>query len=83
MFINKTTAVWLLQVSERVSTDRLFRVRACQPYNTVTVPQPRTCKADNTLPVVEKVLEVDDVCVFKHTAGKWKIGRILQFAHYL
>ena len=32
MFISKTTAVWLLQEGERVSTDRLFRVRSKQPY---------------------------------------------------
>ena len=30
--LRKSTAVWLLQESERVSTDRLFRVRAKQPY---------------------------------------------------
>ena len=31
-FIRKTTAVWLLQESERVSSDRLFRVRQKQPF---------------------------------------------------
>ena len=34
IFICKTTAVWLLQEGERVSTDRLFRVRHKQPYST-------------------------------------------------
>ena len=34
IFIRKTTAVWLLQEGERVSTDRLFRVRQKQPYST-------------------------------------------------
>ena len=33
IFIRKTTAVWLLQEGERVSTDRLFRVRNKQPYS--------------------------------------------------
>ena len=33
-FIRKTTAVWLLQEGERVSTDHLFRVRHKQPYST-------------------------------------------------
>ena len=33
VFIRKTTAIWLLQEGERVSTDRLFRVRNKQPYN--------------------------------------------------
>lgn len=31
-FIRKTTAVWLLQESERASSDRLFRVRHKQPF---------------------------------------------------
>ena len=31
-FIRKTTAVWLFQEGERVSSDRLFRVREKQPY---------------------------------------------------
>ena len=31
-FIRKTTAVWLFQEGERVSSDRLFRVRAKQPF---------------------------------------------------
>ena len=34
IFIRKTTAVWLLQEGERVSTDRLFRVRHKQPCST-------------------------------------------------
>ena len=39
IFICKTTAlsVWLLQEGERVSTDRLFRVRGKQPYAS-TIP---------------------------------------------
>lgn len=32
VFICKTTAVWLLQEGERVSSDRLFRVRCKQPF---------------------------------------------------
>ena len=32
VFIRKTTAVWLLQEGERVSSDRLFRVRCKQPF---------------------------------------------------
>ena len=32
-FIRKTTAVWLLQESERVSSDRLFRVKCKQPFD--------------------------------------------------
>jgi len=33
IFIRKTTAVWLLQEDEPVSTDRLFRVRHKQPFS--------------------------------------------------
>ena len=33
IFIRKTTALWLLQEGERISTDRLFRVRHKQPYS--------------------------------------------------
>lgn len=32
VFIHKTTAVWLLQEGERISSDRLFRVRCKQPF---------------------------------------------------
>ena len=32
VFIHKTTAVWLLQEGERVSANRLFRVRSKQPF---------------------------------------------------
>ncbi len=64
-FINKTTAVWLLQEGERVSSDRLFRVRSKQPYSNgslknVSHPvsnQPSQC---------EHIL-VGDVCVFKYS----------------
>ena len=33
-YLHKSTAVWLLQEGERVSSDRLFRVRKQQPYIT-------------------------------------------------
>ena len=33
VFIHKTTAAWLLQEGERVSSDRLFRVHTKQPFN--------------------------------------------------
>ena len=38
--IRKTTAIWLFQKSERVSTDRLFRVRDKQPFATSTSKAP-------------------------------------------
>ena len=33
ILIRKTTALWLLQEGERISADRLFRVRLKQPYS--------------------------------------------------
>ena len=44
IYIHKTTAVWLFQEGERVSSDRLFRVREKQPYSSVTpMPLFRLC----------------------------------------
>lgn len=63
-FINKTTAVWLLQEGERVSSDRLFRVRSKQPYATDPQTQlhnvPRT---DTGHPTASQVVEVGNICV--------------------
>ena len=40
ILIRKTTALWLLQEGERISADRLFRVRLKQPYsNNVSTSQ--------------------------------------------
>ena len=33
IFIRKTTVLWLLQESERVSNDRLFCIREKQPFS--------------------------------------------------
>jgi len=33
IFIRKTTAIWLLQEGEQVSSDHRFGVRLKQPYN--------------------------------------------------
>ena len=38
VLIRKTTAIWLFQETERVSADRLFRVRLKQPYASVCSP---------------------------------------------
>ena len=45
VFIRKTTAIWLLQEGERVSTDRLFRVRNKQPYNSEILKSTITANA--------------------------------------
>ena len=36
VLIRKTTALWLLQEGERISTDRLFHVRHIQPYSSTS-----------------------------------------------
>ena len=79
LFINKTTAVWLLQEGERVSSDRLFRVRNKQPYS--SDPQPRRHMTFNTDPCVCETIEVGNICVFRDSQKKdrWKIGRVLVF----
>ena len=83
LFINKTTAVWLLQEGERVSSDRLFRVRSRQPYSSDRSPQPQIHCTSNTHPAVRQSLEVGNICVFSDTKCTWKIGRVLQFSYHL
>ena len=84
VFIHKTTAVWLLQEGERVSADRLFRVRSKQPFTTEC--KMKTAKPSTHLhPIVYSTIAVGDVCVFQiHMPDlNWKIGRVLHFANYL
>ena len=81
MFISKTTAVWLLQEGERVSTDRLFRVRSKQPYTCDAQPEIRS--TSDLLPSVSNSLNVGDICVFNRSQGQWQIGRVLQFSFFL
>jgi len=37
IFIRKTTAIWLLQENEQLSSDRRFRVRIKQPFSSETI----------------------------------------------
>ena len=55
VIIRKTTAVWLFQETERVSSDRLFRVRLKQPYATTT-----TSISDRCLEKSREVVVIDD-----------------------
>ena len=85
MFIHKTTAVWLFQEGERVSTDRLFRVRETQPY---TANLKALSSKEIFIPAMamrQSVLEVGNICVFlkKRSDSIWQIGKVLQFAYYL
>ena len=71
-FINKTTAVWLLQEGERVSSDRLFRVRSKQPYT--SDPQPKTPSASSEDPAVLQSLEVGDIVFLRTPKPSAKSG---------
>lgn len=85
VFIRKTTAVWLFQEGERVSSDRLFRVRSKQPYDSKGVKQELcTTSEDCELPIINKIIRIGEFCVFNTDESKctWSIGRVLQFAKY-
>ena len=77
--IRKTTIVWLLQESEFVSNDRLFRVRSKQPHSCITFNPSNTKNNHLLLPVIQKSVQVGDMCVFK-SKKHWRLGRIIQFA---
>ena len=85
IFIRKSTLVWLFQEGERVSSDRLFRVRSTQPYNK-TLQTITKHSRDFKLPKTDEQVSLGDLCVFKNTtinhSNQWKIGRITQFANY-
>ena len=78
--IRKTTAIWLFQEGERVSSDRLFRVRAKQPFSNETRA---TCyeESSRTKPHIAETVEIGDMCVFYKGNGV-EIGRVLQFSHH-
>lgn len=78
-FINKTTVVWLLQ-EERVSSDRLFRVRSKQPYSSdILKSVSRPVRVSNKLSTYDEIA-LGDVCVFEHQeTSTWRIGKVLKF----
>ena len=87
MFIHKSTAVWIFQEGEWLSSDRLIRVRESQPLNTPKTAISTTHCTSKT-PEKNTVISVGDMCVFMNRDGntktnEWKIGKILQFAYYL
>jgi len=61
--------------TERVSADRLFRVRDKQPFTSTSLP----ISCGN--PVIASTVTVGDLCVLKYTLD-WELGHILQFAEY-
>lgn len=68
-FIHKTTAVWLFQEGERVSSDHLFHVRAKQPYSCISKPEQGTLADSSvTIPTVCQAVMVGDMCMHIYVA---------------
>ena len=80
VYIRKTTAIWLFQDTERVSSDRLFRVRAIQPGGSQSVDRLVPLDKSN-IPIIADFVVVGDICAFE-AIDHWKIGRVLQFQKY-
>ena len=74
-----------LSGNERISSDRLFRVRAHQPFNSSGKIIMSQC--DNSkLPTVKNSVCLGDICIFAKPAEEncvpWATGKITQFAFY-
>ena len=78
VYIRKTTAVWLLQDSERVSSDRIFRVRSKQSNEPASKGSTINEESSN-LPIRSSYLVIGDVCAF-NIGSTIMLGRVLQFA---
>ena len=81
-YIRKTTAVWLFQESEHVSSDRLLRVRCKQPYAFESSLCTLKAASVSTKPVTLDSVQLGDLCVWKVSDQAWRLGRVLQFAKY-
>ena len=71
-----------MQEGERISSDRLFRVRSKQPFATHVYNQTNKQK-DGVKPLICATINIGDVCVFRHSEKEWRIGRVLQFSYFL
>jgi len=83
IYIRKSTLVWIMQEGERVSGDRLFRVRVKQPYSSTKLLIPSK-PAESTMPRVQECINIGDFCIFLDSCSvnKWSIGRVDQFSRY-
>ncbi len=84
-YIRKQTAVWLFQESERLSSDRLFRVRAKMPGESKeTASKVSSTHTDSSQPTKSEYIVVGDLCAFKTvtTISEFKIGKVLQFTSF-
>ena len=81
IFVRKLTLVWLFQEGKRVSADRLFRVRAKQPFSTPI--QPSRPQSDFSVPEVREFIELGKFCGSQDvTAKEWSIVKVTQFANF-
>ena len=81
VYIRKTTLVWILQENERLSSDRLIRVREKQPFSS-TAHNCSDCMAVVSIPSKTSSVSPGDVCVFvfeTNSGYSWDLGKILQF----
>ena len=69
MFIRKSTAIWLFQEYERVSSDHLFRVRTKQPNSSESHMNVPKASDANHLPARCETIDVGDVCIFAVRSG--------------
>ena len=81
IYIRKQTAVWLFQDTERLSADRLFRVRAKQPYSETKESSKVVCDINQPQPVMAEYVAVGELCAFKLNSN-FRIGRVLQFIKF-
>ena len=78
--------MWLFQEGERVSSDRLFRVRKTQPHSNDPDAQ-KTTPTDQIVqqePIVSSTLQIGDLCIFLDTRTPkiWNFGTVIKFAYY-
>ncbi len=81
-FIRKSTAVWLFQEAERVSSDRLLRVRAKQAADNSENVIPTSSSSHSKEPIKSTYIRVGDICVFQQISTddkSFRIGKVLQF----
>ena len=80
IYVRKRTVVWLFTEGERVSNDRLFRVRAIQPFSSNS-PASTTSEHQQT-PYRSNHVSIGDICAFKKNDGRFRVGKVLQFAYF-
>ncbi len=81
VFIRKTTAVWLLQESEHVSSDRLFRVRSKQPYSSESNKLLLSTENINENLHVSTLVSLGELCAFMDKDNYW-IRTIINLDEY-